>query len=220
MDMVDCTQFETLRQLRIEVLNEVTREGETRLQAHLDIATAADQRALTIAGFQIAAATGALAGGVALIIGHNTERGLATLAICFAFAMALCAAFAISTVVPKKEHIPGNRPAYWLPANWMDGAKHRYSVKQAKIEQAACLDEAIAENETASGKAAKRIRWSIGGMVLTVLVASCVLGITLLRRGDLSPSSPKKEIIAGKGSAKHPIQGGAVLTNATALKEH
>lgn len=58
--------FDTFSDLPIALQQEALREGERLLDAQFTAAIAADQRALTWAGFLIAAATAALGGGVAL----------------------------------------------------------------------------------------------------------------------------------------------------------
>lgn len=180
--MVDCNLFEPLRPLSQKVLDEIVREGEERLKAQLQIATAADQRALSIAAAQIASSTASLAGGIALALGNKPDWWLAALAIAFAFGNAVAAQRAISSVRPRGFHIPGNRPSYWLPDNWMGGTTSGHTIKQARIEQAACLDEEIEENKKLMDEAAKKVKESIDWWVALVFVAALVLVLTLVVR--------------------------------------
>jgi hypothetical protein len=181
--MVDCNLFEPLRALDQKVLDEIVREGEVRLSAQLQIATAADQRALSIAAAQITSSTASLAGGIALALGSKPDWWLAGLAIAFAIGNAVAAQRAISSVRPKGFNIPGNRPLHWLPDRWMgSGAKHGHSLKQARIEQAACLDDEIAENRALMDDAAKKVKQSIDWWLGLVMVAAIFLVSTLVVR--------------------------------------
>src|SRR5690242_7103164 len=99
--MANCNQFEPLRALDDNVLAEIIREAEARLQSQVAIATAADQRALTIAGFQITSATASLGGGIALALAHPPDLWLALVAFAFALSMACCAHEAVQTAKPQ-----------------------------------------------------------------------------------------------------------------------
>ena len=187
--MVDCNKFEPLRKFETQVLDEIIREGEDRLKAQLQIATAADQRALSIASAQITSATAALAGGIALATSKAPDWWLAGLAIGFAIGMSVAAYKAISSVRPQEFHVPGNRPQAWLPDNWMGGAAHGFAIEQARIEQAACLDHEIEENKRLMKDAARKVRCSIDWWVGLVFVAAIILvGILLVREVVQVPS--------------------------------
>ena len=201
--MVDCKLFEPLRSLSQGVLDEIVREGEERLKAQLQIATAADQRALSIAATQIAAATGSLAGGIALALGNKPDWWLAGFAIAFAFGNAVAAQRAISSVRPKGFHIPGNRPSNWLPDRWMGAAADGHGIKQARIEQAACLDGEIEENKRLMDEATKKVKQSIDGWVALVFVAAVALVVTLAIRGN-SISGPTSGIHQHSNSTTQP----------------
>lgn len=158
--MVERNDFDELRRLSISVLSEVVREGELRLQSQLQIATAADQRALTFVGFQIASATASLAGGVALIIAKEPNKSLAYLAVLFALILVVAAVFGISTVWPRKFSIPGNDPLNWRPSEWCWQDKG-FGTKAARIEQAYCLQTCIEKNQCAAAWAAGMMHWSM-----------------------------------------------------------
>lgn len=167
-----------------------------RIQAQLSAATAADQRALTLAGFQIASASAALAGGGALIVSDKPNAPLAYLAMAFAFAMILTATFSIRTVRPSMYHMPGNKPGGWLPDSWMGAGLHPPTLKQARIEQAACLDEAISDNAESAKRAAKWVHrsmdftlWAVGGAALAMLLILLAENRT---HDCLSPTLPYK----------------------------
>jgi hypothetical protein len=138
--------YDDLRTLDDEVLKEVVREGEARLLAQLQIATAADQRALTLAGFQITAGTAALAGGAALMTADAPDRALASIALLFALAILTAAGIALWTVMPRKFKTPGNQPLNWRTDRWRWPQKG-FDIKSARVEQAACLEEQIEANQ-------------------------------------------------------------------------
>lgn len=175
--MTGSNDFDELRLLSDDVLAEVVREAEARLQAQLQIATAADQRALTFAGFQIAAATAALAGGVALLNAPTPDFSLATLAVLFALAMLAGAGCAMLTAWPRKFAIPGNEPAHWAPSQWQ-WPKRGFSLAAARVEQAACLQGSIKKNQHQAAHAAGLMHRAIyicGGAVGAAGIALLIL---------------------------------------------
>jgi hypothetical protein len=173
--------FESLRALSDDVLAEIVREGETRVLAQLQIATAADQRALTFAGFLVAAATAALGGGIALMKATNPDPILAAVAFVFAFGALIGSGLAMVTVWPRKFAIPGNEPINWLPAEWRWQNKG-FSLKEARVEQACCLQEAILKNQRAARKAAELMHWSMYASAGSVAAAGLVLLLILALR--------------------------------------
>lgn len=173
--MAERNDFESLRTLSDDVLAEVVREGELRLQAQLQIATAADQRALTFAGFQIAAATGSLAGGVALMTADDPDLVLAATAFTFALVLLIGCLFAIATVWPRKFSIPGNEPHNWAPHEWR-WADKGFDLKAARVEQASCLQEGIQKNQRAATRSSRWMHWSM----VTTAAAVGTAGISLL----------------------------------------
>lgn len=192
--MADCNRFEPLRTLPMEVLEEVVREGEARVVAQLDAAKAADQRALTIAGFQITSATAALGGGIALAIGEESDLWLSVLALLFASIMALCAREAILSARPQLFHFPGNRPNGWLPGNWLDGHSRGFTLQQARIEQAACLDEVIEDNAISMRMTGKRVEKSLDWSIIAIGTAAALLFGTFVAR-NLTIREPTSEIV-------------------------
>jgi hypothetical protein len=194
IEMADLQKFDVLRRFEADVLSEIVKEGEARLQAQLQIATAADQRALTFAGFQIASATGALAGGVALVSKDGPEFLLAALALGFAAFMLYCAYLALRTVRPAMFSIPGNRPNGWLPENWLASAGGDFSIKIARIEQAACIDEAIIDNDKIISRSAKTMHRSMDLTLRTVGISGFLFFITIVGQ-NWTIREPNSEII-------------------------
>jgi hypothetical protein len=170
--------YDGLRDLDDNVLGEVVREGEAKLEAQLQIATAADQRALTLASFQITAATAAVAGGVALMTSQQPDKLLALIAFLFALALLALAGLALWTVVPRKFKIPGNMPLNWRKDQWRWQDKG-FDIKAARIEQAACLEEQIATNREQLDGSAGLMRISFLGTIITAAISALLLMIIL-----------------------------------------
>lgn len=174
-------RYDDLRNLSRDVLDEVVREGELRLEAQLQIATAADQRALTFAGFQITAGTASLAGGVALMTAQSPDYLLALIALIFALAILIAAGITLWTVVPRKFKTPGNQPLNWAKSAWRWSDKG-FDMKAARVEQAACLEESIDANQTHFKWAAETMHVSFYVTVIAATVSAIVLLAVLLAR--------------------------------------
>jgi hypothetical protein len=172
-----------LGRLEDEVLKEVVREAEARLGAQLQIATAADQRALTFAGFLIATATAALGAGLALLTRVPTDFTLAAVSLGFALGILAAAAIAMYTIWPRTFAIPGNEPENWLPENWASGGND-LTIKRARVEQATCLQDMLKRNAVAARTAAKRMRLSMAVSAACVAVAALLLAGTLICRAS------------------------------------
>lgn len=172
--------YEAFSELPEELQREALREGELRLHAQLGVATAADQRALTWGGLLVAAATGALGGGLALVSKERPDYILGLLAVFFAVAMMVAAWSALATVQPAKFCLPGNRPVNWLPSDWDCVGSDKRKIQRARIDQAKQMSEHIAENaETARIRAkemarsflwARRALWVSGTVLLGIIV--------------------------------------------------
>lgn len=176
--MDDDKQYDGLRDLDVSILDEIVREGSARLEAQLQIAIAADQRALTLAGFQITAATGAVAGGAALMTSDEPRQLLALIAFLFSLAVLISAGIALWTVLPRKFRIPGNCPLNWLKNHWRWHDKG-FDLKAARVEQAACLAEQIADNRKLLDWTAQLMRISFLGTIVTAVVAAALFMIIL-----------------------------------------
>lgn len=157
-----------LRSLEECVLAEVIREGEQMMAAQLATATAADQRALTWAGFIITLAVASF-GASATFATSAGRMPLAIITGLLGILLSVSAYHAVLSVRPSKFALPGNRPENWLPSEWEQGI--RPSLKQARIEQARCLNNQIDDNAAAAAKAAKLMHISIDLTSLAVLVA-------------------------------------------------
>lgn len=161
---------------------EALREGEARLQAQLQIATAADQRALTWGGLLVAAATGALGAGLALIGKAEPDYGLGLLAIGFSFSLMVSAWTALQSVQPDRFGLPGNSPANWLPDEWECLGSDRRKILRARREQAEQMSSQIAHNAASAKSRAEAMARSYRIARRTLLIGGLVLIAVMIQR--------------------------------------
>lgn len=171
--------LDRLRELDLEVLAEVVREGEQMMAAQFAAATAADQRALTWAGFVITIAIASVGASASLAIADK-EPALAIISGLLGVLMAVSGFQAMLSVRPRTFALPGNRPENWLPGEWESGQLH--DLRQARIEQARCLNGQIDDNAVAAKSAAVRMHTSMDLAACGVLLAGIyVVGTVALR---------------------------------------
>src|SRR5579872_3405460 len=140
--MMDRPDWKTANE---ELIKEALRQGELRLQAQVQLATSADQRATMLAGIYIAASTGLLAALAALAAtasgSHPMPLALIVGAAATALAFLAGAIFCILAVLPSSMHSPGNDPHEWY-ADIKDGKDHKVSLG----EQSDWFDQHIIAN--------------------------------------------------------------------------
>jgi hypothetical protein len=161
--MKQFADFEHLLLLDQEVLDEIVREGELRLSSQFETATAADQRALTLIGFQTAAATAAIGASVALLLGKEPHYYFLCVGFFITCGLLVAAFKAMDSVRPKLFGFPGNYPANWFPSEWASfaTAPHDLSMKRARVEQCCGLDDRIRKNLEILETNAKSVKFSI-----------------------------------------------------------
>ncbi len=159
------------------ILVEVVREGEAMLAAQLNIATAADQRALTFAGFLIAISTAVLGGAAALVLGEKTNWCLVVIGAGYAAWLIAAAGGAIWSAMPNMFSVPGNEPSSWHPEQWRVGSAGPFSIKQARVEQAVTLQSQIGKNKRALKRNAGHMTRAIGGAFVATVLAASALGV-------------------------------------------
>src|SRR5690242_17549655 len=135
--------LDRLRELDEEALAEVIREGEMRLQAQFSAAAAADQRATAWAGFVITMTIGAI-GATASLVLSGKSAPLEVITGLLSCILGISAHYAMQAFVPTEFNFPGNVPSNWLPQKWEQGRQR--DMKQARIEQARCLEMQIHDN--------------------------------------------------------------------------
>jgi hypothetical protein len=187
--------------LPVELQREALREGELRIAAQFQAATAADQRALTWGGFLITSATAALGGGVALLTKTPPTLWLGYLAITFAFFMLRASWLAVSTVSPDLFCFPGNRPGKWIRDNADSNGVEQALSQRDRCHQARFLDGMIIENAASAAVLAKKMHKSFALALATVTIAGALLLLGLIAT-HLSVREPTSEIIQRLDSAE------------------
>ena len=152
-----------------EMLAEIIRQAEARLNAQLTAGVAADQRAMTFASLLLAAAAVLL--GAALAATLSPPRLIMLVAVGIGFVIA--AAMAIWTAQPSDWDYVGNAPSEWFCD--IDTGKALHS---AMAETAMWYDEMIAGNETVVASAAVVMRRAVWLAILTTGLGT-ILGLML-----------------------------------------
>lgn len=178
--------FDTFKDLPESLQKEAIREGEKLLDTQFLAATAADQRALTWGGFLIAAATGALGGGLVLLNKSQPDLLVGYAAMVFATAILRAAWLAIATVEPSLFGFPGNSPVNWLPSSWGCTGSENNKIEVARTEQATHLDTLIRENREQAASNAKGMKRSFKWAVRSLIFAGAVLfAVVTYRQFDI-----------------------------------
>ncbi len=174
--------LDRLRELDLEVLAEVVREGEQLLAAQFAAATAADQRALAWAGFVMTIAVASIGASASLALGGK-EPALSVITGLLGVLMAISGLQAIRSVRPKMFSLPGNRPENWLPIEWEAGRDR--DLRQARVEQSRSLNGQIDDNALAAKQAAALMHTSMDLAICGVFLAAIyVMGYVALRLFD------------------------------------
>ena len=145
------------KELDLDLARTVLAQGELKLQAQLQIALAADQRAIVFAGFLIAIAT-ALAGywtrpDTSYLAG---VWATATGGVMFAGALAC-----VSAAWPRLIGTVGNNPENW----WSDGVEHR-DLAECLRKESGNYDEWIVANNALLYRNGRMLK---GGLLLALL---------------------------------------------------
>lgn len=172
--MKNFEEFEPFLQFNQDVLAEILREGELRLATQVATATAADQRALTIAGFQIASLTAIVGGVTAMVVSKNPDIFITVLAVFQIIAFLYAASNAIASARPQLFSFPGNKPENWFADEWTfpNLSESAATIKLATVEQLYCVNQAICKNEQTMETSVAAIKLSIDLMFWSVLCSS------------------------------------------------
>jgi hypothetical protein len=91
---------------------QIMTQGETFLQAQLQAALAADQRATTMSSVFVTLSTAIAAGGIAF--GQSVaDQGIVTGSLVCSFALLIAAGFGAWAARPIDFYFPGNQPSQW-----------------------------------------------------------------------------------------------------------
>jgi hypothetical protein len=154
-----------LRPLPLDVLRVVVLEAEARVSAQLQIATAADQRSMTFAGFTIASATAASTGFLYLIESQSQNAWFFIGVLTLVFGLLMSTACALYSVWAQPYCPPGQIPSNWVPTNWENGLHSGRRLKDALLEQCHCLQKAATDN---AGSAKKVGKWFNAAMAIAL----------------------------------------------------
>jgi hypothetical protein len=177
--MSDRKHLLALKDLSADVLGEVVREAEIRVDAQLQAAIASDQRALAWSGFLITITLASMGAATALFQAGQMPS-LALVVFAFAVLAAGCALVAMDAVRPSKFCFPGNLPSNWLPDEWI--TEGSFDLGHARYEQALALDEMIQKNANWAERAANRLRLSMD-LTATALILCGVLALVVVVAG-------------------------------------
>jgi len=154
-----------------ELLAEIVREAEVRLQAQLTGAVAADQRAMTFTGLLLAAA-GALIGAALASAARGAE--LAGPIFVTAVGLVLAAILAVISARPVDWDYSGNTPGGWVK-HIADG----HDLNQGLAAMADHYADMIEANEKVIASNAAWIRASMGMALLSVSIGLVYAAIEL-----------------------------------------
>lgn len=121
-----------------KLIEEVISQSEKRMQAQLDLAKAADQRALTFAGLLFAG----VAVLIALISAERTDNAIKPGLIGVAFGFVVAAALAAWSARPVPWHAVGNEPA-----SYEEDISAGKTFEQTRPETAMNYQKLIRHNE-------------------------------------------------------------------------
>jgi hypothetical protein len=152
------SDFEHFLEFEQDVLREIVREGERRLDVQLATANFADQRALSFLGFIAAGITASVSAAAAISTSQTPRPVLVALAFLFSIALLKPAFLAMSVLRPKKFCFPGNLPENWFTTDWNFEESKGRKLKNALVEECFCLNQAIAKNQVDIESNAKKMQ--------------------------------------------------------------
>lgn len=144
-------------------LDEIIRQAESRLQAQLSLAVAADQRAMSFASILV---TGAAA-LIAWAITHDLADGKIWPILVLIIGVMVAAGCALWSANPVSWNSPGNSPESWIE----DIAEGRDDLKSAKAAMANHYSEMIGEN---TERMSRNADWL--GRAMLITFGTLVLG--------------------------------------------
>ncbi|WP_143146734.1 hypothetical protein [Novosphingobium sp. NDB2Meth1] len=192
------SDFSSFQQFPVEVLREIVREGELEMQARLETANAADQRALTLVGFQITAATALIGATYFLYSQHPVDKLFLFLCIFEAIFLITAAYFGIDSAKPKQFRFPGNDPWNWNISDWHEkpASYQNAQVNSALAEQCYCLHtslyhnrKSMEENAELTKKSVKITYWS-AAIFISFSIIIIFLDFFLRRHFKIAISKP------------------------------
>jgi len=159
----------TLKTASEAVLAEILREAESRLEAQLTAAIAADQRAMTFLGFLLALVTFLVGAAIAAATASTPSPFVAYLSTAGAVGLMVAAFFAFVATRPIDFEFVGNDPESWLGDVTQGSLLH-----DALAEQCAHYDDMLKSNRRAMSESSKSLWRSSVAAGITVAICSLV----------------------------------------------
>lgn len=131
----------------------VLRQGEINLEAQLQIALAADQRASTLAGIYTAISVAAFGVSAAMFKADSGAIGLTSAGLTVAAISLVAALLCLGVARPARFHIAGNRPDNW----WNDGVRDR-TLAECLERESHNYDQYIQHNDEILARNADNLR--------------------------------------------------------------
>ncbi len=196
-DSMEPINLDSLRKLDGDVINEVVREAERRIDAQLATANAADQRAMAWNAILVTV-TAAVIGGSGAIWLSGKNGLLALIGLIVSAVMLVAIKEATDAVTPTGYDFPGNLPQNWLPENWKCAETgDNCTFKEARLEQAATLNEQIVSNaeyaKIAGESIAQSMRLAFAALVTGAVLLACLI--------FLNVAEPKLKLVDRNASA-------------------
>ena len=174
------SRFEEFCDLPVTLQEEAIREGELRLQSQLSVASDADKRALTWAGFLISAASALVATTFAIARNESLEVGLVILGAFLSVLLLSAAWLAVESARPSLFSLPGNSPENWLPSVWDCHGSEEQKRSTARCDQARHIATAISDNKLSAKRRADQMRLSLNLTFFAAFAAVVCMVIYLL----------------------------------------
>ncbi len=173
--MIPFADFYHFLKFNQAVLERIVQEGEAKLQAQLNVATASDQRAISFLGFLVGAATAVIGAAVVVLLSKRPDITLLCIAYLYAAALMFSASKAVKVFKPKAFSFPGNEPQNWVTTQWnFENLKQR-TIKHALVEQCYTLNQAIQKNTIDMKENAKYLKQSIDISIYATIAAGFAL---------------------------------------------
>jgi hypothetical protein len=163
------TLAETLKDADPEFLDEILREAESRINAQLTTAIAADMRAMTFLGFISAIAVASVGTGLAT---YADKPNLAMIALFIGSGFTFAAYYAFEAARPIDFNLVGNDPA-----SWKTDIASGLPLHHAKSEQVAFYDEMLKSNRKAMVESAYHLQGAAKVTICTLLVGAIFAGL-------------------------------------------
>jgi hypothetical protein len=166
---------ESLASAKIDTLQEILRQAETYLQAQLTAAIAADQRALTFAGYLAAAAAVLISGAGALLLATPPNWLLALTGFFVAGLLLRAMRMAMKSAEPTGFEFPGN-----VPGSWVCDVSEGKSLEVSLSEQCAHYHEMAGKNNELMKANGDRLRDAIEAVFRALVVGGLLFALVVL----------------------------------------